>query len=162
MGAIVGLLATLVGLITGVISLVGALRSDPPPRRAAELGELDFVPDLSFRQLLRRKDQPLDGYPEAALDRRGAYVEFRFSITGYRDEQLALKQTLYDAETREEISEDEATLLEPVSDEDEGTLDAFVEHPARPGRYYVLLQLYEPRGVVPLARLQTDRFRVRD
>lgn len=159
--------ATVVGVLSGVVGLVFLLRPDlapePPAReRSATLALLDVQPQLTRRQYLQRVDlSPAgSGLTPAQLDERGAFVEYRYNLVGYKGKRLPVKHELFDAATADEVSEAEEFSIEPLAAEDTGEWHAFVPVPRR-GRFFVRLQLSEPNGIVPLDRRRTQTFSAR-
>jgi hypothetical protein len=159
--------ATVVGVMSGVVGLVFLLRPElqpePPAReRSATLALLDVQPRLTRRQYMQRVDlAPADfDFTSEQLGERGAFVEYRYTLVGYKGKELPVKHELIDATSGDQVAEAEMFHIEPLANEDTGEWHAFVPLPRRNGRFFVLLRLFEPEGVVPLYRLKTSTFRV--
>jgi hypothetical protein len=159
-------LATVVGMVSGVIGLVFLLspnlRPEPDsPARSATLALLDVQPRLTRRQYLQRVDMSsaTDTFTPKQLSERGVFVEYRYTVVGYKGKDLPVKQELIDAASGDQISEAKTILIQPLVTEDTGAWNAWMQLPNRRGEFYVLLQLLEPKGVVPLDRLKTPTFR---
>jgi hypothetical protein len=167
LSSVLTLVATIIGVLSGVAGLVFLLRPDlqpepPPPKRSASLALVDVQPRLTRRQYLQRVDlSPKDfDFTTKQLSERGAFVEYRYVVTGYKGKELPVKHELIDSISGDQVSEAETFLIQPLANEDTGDWHAFVPFPGRAGRFYVLLALLEPNGVVPLDRLKTPTLRI--
>jgi hypothetical protein len=85
-------------------------------------------------------------------------VQFHFVVTGYEGKPLPLKWELFDARSGDQVGESRAITVKAQSNRDEGDWHAWVPLPQRRGRFFVLVQILDPEGVVPLAQLQTPDF----
>jgi hypothetical protein len=158
--------ATVVGVLSGVVGLMFLLRPDlqpqpSSPKRSATLALLDLQPRLTRRQYMQRTHLSAagSGLTPEQLDERGAVIEYRYAVIGYKGKELPVKHQLIDETSGDLVSEAEMYLIEPLVDEDTGAWHAFVPLPRRSGRFFVLLQLFEPEGLVPLDRIKTRTFR---
>jgi hypothetical protein len=164
-GASLGLLGTIVGLVSGIVGLVFLLEPDlqpsgEPDEQAATLSRLEVKPNASFREYLARADLPPTGYTPAHLARRGALLQFRVRISGFEGTRLILKWELYDVTTGEQVNESKATSLKPSTGTNEANWRFWVPLPRKPGPYYAVVELQQRRKtfLLPLDTLETKPF----
>jgi hypothetical protein len=129
-----------------------------PATKAARLRGLTLDRDITFGQYLDRKGFPRAPYTRPQLARRGAYVDFDFRITGYKGKRLPLRWQLIDARTGDQLDQSRDIAIRPDATTDQGTWDVFVPLPRGHSRFYVEVQLYDDKGLVPIGRLRTKRF----
>jgi hypothetical protein len=154
--AVVGFVATTLGV---VFVLFPALKPDEPaPAKGAALSNPS--PELlTWGQYLDRQDLDRAPYDAKALRRRGIFVEFDYTIEGYKDQALPLRWQLIDARGGDQLGKSRDTLITPEAPKDGGSLAVWVPLPARRvARLYVQLQLYERTGKVSIGRVRTARF----
>jgi hypothetical protein len=65
---------------------------------------------------------------------------------------------LYDARSGGQIHKDKATTLTPEAETDQASWQVWTPLPRKRGAYYVLLQLFEKDGLVPINHAQTPTF----
>jgi hypothetical protein len=163
-GAWLGYVAAAVGIVSGLVGLMFVLlpnlQPEPPARhKGVKLTRLDFQPRLTFRQYLQRVDQPATSFTPERLSQPGAFLEYRFVITGYKGQRLPVRYELIDASSGDQVAEARPFTIEPLAAQDSGTWHAWVPLPRRARRLFVILQVFQPEGVVPLDRLRTASFR---
>ena len=153
-------IGTLVGVLTGIVSLFVVLRGefspDPPPEKAVTLGEL-ALERRTWGQYLDEKEARRDPYSKAQLQRRGMYVQFHVEIVGWQGERLPLRWQLLDGDG-DIVHQDKLIEIEPEVNTDSADLDFWVELPKRKGPFRIRVRLYEPDGVVALRRRDSDPF----
>jgi hypothetical protein len=152
-----------VGMLLGIVFVLWpSLKPEGrPEKRSATLTKLTLDPMVTFGQYLDRIEQSRAPYEPDQLALRGALIEFRFSITGYRDKRLPLRWQLIDAESGDQIDHSRDIIIVPTATTDEGTWDVWVPHPKhRRRRLFVEIQLYDrlSGGPVPIGRLRTRVF----
>jgi hypothetical protein len=155
--AAIPIVATLIGI---GFTLRHELDSSPPSREAA-LSSLTLDRNVGFGQYLDRIQSPRTPYTSAQLGRKGVYLEFDISVTGYRGERLPLRWILLDESSNDLVDQAEALRIRPRAEHDKGTWFTWV--PIPPGRraYVVRLQLYDDQVPArPLARLDSDSFQL--
>jgi hypothetical protein len=154
--AIVGFLATAIGIVFG---LWPSLKPDPPPTdRGATLSDAQVDAGMTFGQYLDRIEQSRGPYGKADLARSGAFVEFDFSVRGYKDKPLPLRWQLVEARSGVQLDQSRDLRLEPEVSTDAGSWNVWVPVPRRARRMYVQIQLYNPAGTVPIGRVRTTEF----
>jgi hypothetical protein len=155
--AVVGFVATVVGLI---FVLWPSLKPEgPPPERGARLENLTLDQPLTFGQYLDRKELSKAPYGPAELERRGAYVEFDYTIEGYKDKLLPLRWQLIDAGSHQQVAQSRDIRIKPLAPTDQGSWEVWIPIPRDPARsYFVQIELFNDAGSVPLRRLRTDPF----
>jgi hypothetical protein len=152
----VGFAATVIGLI---FVLWPPLKPDPPPAdRGATLSNAQVEPGMTFGEYLDRIPLSRRPYGPAELAQRGAYVEFDFSVRGYKGKRLPLRSQLIDAHRGVQLSQSAALRVTPRADKDAGNWFVWIPipHPAR--RMYVQIQLYNDAGTVPIGRVRSPVF----
>ena len=149
--------SAIVGLITGVVTLVIMLWPDPAPVKSADLAKPSLEPDISFAQFLDRVDQPSEGLADEVLAQRGAFVLFTIEATGYNGVELTLKWELVDMGTGDEIRESDAVTITPAADTDRLRVPAFAPLPEQGGPFVVRAELFD-EDRVSLAGSETDEF----
>lgn len=105
---ILGAVAAVLGVVASATALIFTFAPDlqpspAPETQSAELSELRVDEGATFAQYLARIDQPRDGYTEALLQRRGALLDFRVRIEGFKDRTLVLKWELFDRATGDQV-----------------------------------------------------------
>jgi hypothetical protein len=132
-----------------------------PASRAAALSNLTLDRNVDFGQYLDRIKSPRTPYTSAQLGRKGVYLEFDISVTGYHGKSLPLRWILLDQDTNNLIDQGEALRIRPRAEQDSGTWFSWVPVPPGGHSYVVRLSLYDdqvpPR---PLARLDSDSFQL--
>ena len=94
--AAIPILATLIGI---GVTLRHELTTTSPPARRAALSNLTLDRNVSFGQYLDRIELPRRPYTDAQLGRKGVYLEFDISVTGYRGKRLPLRWLVLDMRT---------------------------------------------------------------
>jgi hypothetical protein len=155
--AAVPVVATLVAL---TFSLWPSLKPpDPPTVKAASFRNVLVDHPVSFRQYLRRADLPASGHTVADLERVGALVQFDLAIQGFRGAKLPLRWMLFDAGSGDLVFQSKNVLFKPVVETDGVSWQEWIRIPRRGRAYYVMLQLYDAGGRIPLATGRSKTFR---
>jgi TIR domain-containing protein len=158
--------AVRIGLATAAVLAVGLLLwfvlqlrgGEAPSTRQASLAH-PTLEHLDFAQYLDRKAIDRDSYQPAVLRRPGAFVTFDFRIEGYKGKRLPLRWQLIDARNGNQIKQSRAVSITPDANTDSGSWDVWTPVPTGADRrFFVQVQLYNDRGVVPIARLRTETF----
>jgi hypothetical protein len=151
-----GLAATVIGI---VFVLWPSLKPDPPPAdKGASLSHAQVDPGLTFGQYLDRIEQSRRPYGADLLARRGAFVEFDFSVRGYKDKPLPLRWQLLDARSGVQLGHSSDLRVTPDVNTDAGSWNAWIPLPPTAHRLYVQIQLYNDAGTVPIGRIRTPQF----
>jgi hypothetical protein len=153
---IVSALATVVGLL---FVLAPSLKPEPPPlRKEAFFREIEVERNVTRAQYLQRIDSGPGSYAPKQLREAGVLVRFNVVMTGHKGDELPLRWALYDARSGGQIHKDKATTLSPEADTDQASWQVWTPLPQKRGKYYVLLQLFEEDGLVPINHAQTQAF----
>jgi hypothetical protein len=160
--------AAVVGLATSVTALVFTFAPDlrpsgDPPAQSANLSELRVKPDASFAQYLARIDQPIAGYDQAQLRRRGALLDFRVRIEGFKGRELLLKWELFDDASGNQVDESKDVQITPTNQTNEATWQFWVPIPRKNRTYVAVVELLEQKRThqLKLASLETEALRPR-
>lgn len=152
----VGFAATVVGL---AFVLWPSLKPDEPPvDKGAKLSNAQVETGLTFGGYLDRIEQSRRPYGAAELARRGAYVEFDFSVRGYKDKALPLRWQLLDADSGAQLRHSRDLRVKPQVNTDSGSWNVWIPMPTKPRHMYVQIQLYNDAGTVPIGRVRTTEF----
>lgn len=158
--------AAVVGVATSVTALVFTFAPDlrpsgAPPAQSATLSELRVDPDASFRQYLERIDQTTAGYRPAQLRRKGALLDFRARIEGFKGRSLMLKWELFDEASDDQVNESKAIRITPTNQTNEATWLFWVPLPRKHRTYVAVVELLEqkPAHQLRLASLETKPLR---
>jgi hypothetical protein len=156
----VGAVAGAIGAVLGVVFvLLPSLKPEPPPaEKRADIGVLKVERPITYAQYLQRTGLPGGDYGTSYLRRQGLFVQFDVSIVGYKGKRLPLRWSLYEADSGDEVSEAKGTTLRADAATDRATWHIWAPLPRRRGRFFLLIQLFDPKGVVPLDRAQTEPF----
>jgi hypothetical protein len=150
------LTATVIGV---VFVLWPSLKPDSPPvDKGASLSHAQVDPGLTFGQYLDRIEQSRRPYGADLLARRGAFVEFDFSVRGYKNKRLPLRWQLLDARTGVQLDRSADLRVTPDVNTDAGSWNAWIPLPHAAHRLYVQIQLYNDAGTVPIGRIRTPQF----
>ena len=155
-----------IGVVTSVTALVFTFAPDlrpsgDPPAQSAKLSELRVNPHASYGQYLARIDQPTGGYQPAQLRRRGALLDFRVRIEGFKGRSLLLKWELFDDVSGDQVNESKAVQITPTNQTNEATWQFFVPIPQKNRAYVAVVELLEqkPTHQLKLASLETEALR---
>jgi hypothetical protein len=159
-GEIVGVLSGIGGILAAVFLLLPSLQPEPPAReKGGSLSKVTTEPRVTFGQYLLRTGQPQAGFSKAFLDRPGVFVQFNVTIIGYKGKDLPLRWELVDAATGAQVRSSKSTFLRAEAQEDQASWHLWDALPRRRGEFYVLVQLFDDEGRVPLDRVKTETFR---
>ena len=155
-GAIAGVLATIVGLL---FLFLPDLKPEPSPASSgAGMGLVSFDPDTSRREYLARTDQGRVGFTRPQLDRRGAFVLFGVELEGFKGKPLTLKRELIDNRTGNQIEEERAITITPPQNQVKRDWHYWVPLPAAGGPFTIVLQLLAKGEDAAVATLETESF----
>lgn len=155
-----------IGVVTSVTALVFTFAPDlrpsgDPPAQSAKLSELRVKPHASYGQYLARIDQPTGGYQSAQLRRRGALLDFRVRIEGFKGRSLLLKWELFDDVSGDQVDESKAVQITPTNQTNEATWQFWVPIPRNNRAHVAVVELLEQKTThqLKLASLETDALR---
>jgi hypothetical protein len=157
-------LAAFVGSLLAIIFLLWpSLKPEAPsPTRHVSLSGLELERSVTFGAYLERVHHSPGGLEDAVLNERGALASFDFVIEGYKDRALPVTWQLIDARDGTVLNENRDIRLESEVTKDSGTWRFWVPLPKRERRsVFILVQLFEPRGVIALKTLRTRIFATR-
>jgi hypothetical protein len=155
--AAIPIAATLIGIS---FTVWHELHATPRTRKAA-LSRLTLDRNVSFGQYLDRIESPRTPYTAKLLARRGIYLEFDISITGFEGKRLPLRWILLDQRSNNLVNQAEALRIRPRAEDDAGTWFTWVPIPKSDHTYVVRLQLYDDQiPARPLARLDSKPFQL--
>lgn len=159
------LVGTVVTVVSGIVGLVFLLLPQlkpegPPQNQQANLSKPRVEPNISRAQYLRRTDDELAGFTKKELAVRGAFIELRVEIVGYKGKLLVLKWELIDASNGNQLHDERSDGFIAPANEGAVTQRLFVPLPRRPGTFFVRIELLREGkyGPIPLASTRTERF----
>lgn len=160
---ILGAVAAVLGVVASATALIFTFAPDlqpspAPATQSAELSELRVDEGATFAQYLARIDQPRDGYTEPLLQRRGALLDFRVRIEGFKDRTLVLKWELFDRATGDQVDESTAIQVEATNETNEATWQFWIPVPTEGGPFFAIVELLEQKANhrLKLASLRTE------
>jgi hypothetical protein len=158
--------AALVGVATSLTALVFTFAPDlrpsgDAPIQSAKLSELRVNPRATYAQYLARIDQPTAGYNESQLRKRGALLDFRVRIEGFKGRRLLLKWELFDDASGDQVDESKAIQITPTNQTNEATWQFWVPIPRKDRAYMAVVELLEQKKnhQLKLASLETEALR---
>jgi len=157
-GAIAGAIGAILSVVFVLLPNLQPKAAQPLTEKRADIGVLKVERPVTYRQYLQRTGLPGGDYGAAYLERPGVFVEFDVSIIGYNGQPLPLRWSLFDAVSGSEVSEAKGTTLRAEAPSDRATWHIWAPLPRRRGKFFLLIQLFDPKGVVPLDRAQTESF----
>jgi hypothetical protein len=157
-GAIAGAVGAVLSVVFVLLPNLRPKADQAPTEKRADIGVLKVERPVTYKQYLQRTGLPGGDYGAAYLGRQGVFVEFDVSITGYKGQPLPLRWSLFDAVSGAEVSEAKGTTLRAEAPSDRATWHIWAPLPRRRGTFFLLIQLFDPKGVVPLDRAQTESF----
>jgi hypothetical protein len=157
-GAIAGAVGAVLSVVFVLLPNLRPKADQAPTEKRADIGVLKVERPVTYKQYLQRTGLPGGDYGAAYLGRQGVFVEFDVSITGYKGQPLPLRWSLFDAVSGAEVSEAKGTTLRAEASIDRATWHIWAPLPRRRGTFFLLIQLFDPKGVVPLDRAQTESF----
>ena len=153
----------MIGVLTSATALIFTFAPDlrpsgEAPTQSAKLSELNVDKAATFSQYLARVDLPRTGYTRADLRRRGALLDFRVRIDGFKGRMLLLKWELFDRDSGDEVDESTAIQIKPTNQTNESTWQFWVPIPRDRGPYLAIVELIERKEthLLKLATLRTD------
>lgn len=159
LGAIVGLIATILGLVFVVFP---AWKPTPPPDSGAiEVSDVRVRQPVTFGRYLKRLKLSPESLSEEFLNRRGLMIEFQLTIEGFKGKRLPLRWELNDAATNDVVDEDQAVTIKPSTNKEGRTWFVWAPAPESAGKYYVTVTIYQPpKGdvEVPLEAFDSPEF----
>jgi hypothetical protein len=160
-------IATVVGLIGGVVGLVFVFRPGWKPDAPVDVGKADITEvsvrqPVTFRRYLQRLKLAPGSLSAEQLNRLGVLIAFEAQISGFKGKELPLRWELNKHPGGELVAEDEAVSIVPSTNDEGRTWFVWAPTPRTDGRYYVTVTIYQPRqgGVdVPLEDFESPPFR---
>jgi len=162
--ALVGQLTALVGLISGIVTLIFVFRPGWKPTHVdvgtATITDVTVLQPVTYGRYLQKQELPAGTMSHEQLVKPGVMVSFHYELDGFRGKKLPLRWELNAAATNKLIDQDQALTIIPSTNA-EGR-DWFVWVPAPKARrtYYITVTIYQPqKQLVPLKHFDTKPFR---
>jgi hypothetical protein len=159
----VGALGAVVALFVGITNLVDWLEArvtdDTSLVRGARIEAVDLRENVRLGSFV--SDEFRDTYTKAELKQFGNVVSIRAHIQGYAGEELPIRYSIYDAETKIMLSGSSynqvGVKLGPETQDHTGTAQMWVPLPNREGSFFIRLDLEDGEGEI-LDQRRTPRF----
>jgi hypothetical protein len=158
-------LAALATVMGGIIGVYVFFQDSGPPSQEGEIRDFAIVSNETYGSFLDRAQNRTEEslatlapnfqtpVPEVR-NQPGMTLSFDVMITGYEGQPSTLRWSMYDAETRELLSDPAFVdqfgfpekYITPNAGTDERTVELWVPVPRIAGSYYVRVVLYDPDG----------------
>jgi hypothetical protein len=157
----IGFVSSVAGLVFLFLPQLQPKDSPATPAPAQQFGRLSGIvldADTTQRQYLDRSDQTKDGKTPEQLTLKGAFVQFRAELVGYKGKTIPLQREVVDARTGDELGQVRAWTITPPVDRTSGPLYDWV--PLRPGKgsYVLVIKLLDERRERALDCIVSPRF----
>jgi hypothetical protein len=161
--ALVGKLTALVGLVTGVVTLLFLFFPGLKPVHVdvgtAAITDVEVRQPVTFRRYLQEIEKPQGSMSRAFLERPGVLVSFHYQLDGFGGREIPLRSELNNAKTNDLVDQDKAVSIIPSTNSEGRDWYVWVAQPKRQGRYYITVTLYQPeKQLVPLKHFDTKPF----
>jgi hypothetical protein len=161
---LVGKLTALVGLITGVVTLLFLFFPGLKPVHVdvgtAAITDVKTLQPVTERRYLQEMELPKGTMSRASLDQPGVLVSFHYQLEGFGGRAIPLRWELNNAKTNDLVDQDQALSITPTTNSEGRDWDVWVPQPKRQGTYYITVTLYQPqKQLVALKRFYTKDFK---
>jgi hypothetical protein len=152
--------ATLVGLVTGILSLLFIARPGCEPQAPPDVSAAEITADIEhgvrFRYYLDRTGTPAGTLSSEQLRRRGVLVVLHLEVEGHRGSGLPVRWQLFDSDSAK-VDDGELTI---TPDKNTGTVDGYAwVTPTNPQRQYrIVATVFQPDGSAALDSYRTEPF----
>ena len=163
--ALVGKLTALVGLVTGVATLLFLFFPGLKPVHVdvgtAAITDVKAQQPVTFRRYLQETETPVGSMSRAFLNRPGVLVSFHYQLEGFGGRTIPLRWELNDAKTYRLVDQDQAVSIIPSTNSEGRDWYVWVPQPKSDGRYFITVTLYQPeKQRVPLKHFDTTPFTI--
>jgi hypothetical protein len=162
---LVGKMTALVGLVTGVVTLLFLFFPGLKPVHVdvgtAAITDVEVRKPVTFHRYLQEEELTKGTMSSAYLNRQGVLVSFHYQLDGFGGREIPLRWELNNAKTNDLVAQDQARSIKPSTNSDGRDGYVWVPQPKRRGRYYITVTLYQPeKQRVPLKHFDTKPFMV--
>jgi hypothetical protein len=150
---LIGQASAVIGLITGLLSLVfiarpGCAPKPPPDTGSGQISDVRVTSPVTFRRFHQLQSLPTGSLTAAELSRVGVLVQFHYDVKGFAGKHLPLRWELNDASTNDQVAQDDSYTLTPSTNDEGGTWYMWVPAPKTQRTYYVVGTIFQPRSTV--------------
>ena len=161
----VGKLTALVGLVTGVATLLFLFFPGLKPVHVdvgtAAITDVTTQQPVTFRRYLQETETREGSMSRAFLNRPGVLVSFHYQLEGFGGRTIPLRWELNNAKTYDLVDQDQALSIVPSTNSEGRDWYVWVPQPKSHGRYFITVTLYQPeKQRVPLKHFDTKPFTV--
>jgi hypothetical protein len=162
---LVGKLTALVGLVTGVATLLFLFFPGLKPVHVdvgtAAITDVQRLLPVTRLRYLQEAELPKGTLSHAALKQPGVLVSFHYQLEGFGGRTIPLRWELNNAKTNDLVDQDQALSITPSTNAEGRDWEVWVPQPKRQGTYYITVTLYQPeKQRVPLKRFNTRDFTI--
>jgi hypothetical protein len=162
--ALVGKLTALIGLVSGVVTLVflffPGLKPVHVDQGTADISAINVQQPVTFRRFLQEMEEGTGSMSRQFLNRPGLLVSFHYQLDGFKGRNIPLRWELNDAATNDLVDQDQGVTIKPSTNSEGRDWYVWVPRPDKRRRYYITVTLYQPeKGLVPLKHFDTKPFK---
>ena len=160
---LVGKVTALVGLVTGVATLLFLFFPGLKPVHVdvgtAAITDVQVRQPVTLRRYLQEMEIGEGSMSRTSLNRPGVLVSFHYQLEGFSGRKIPLRWELNNARTNDLVDEDQAVSIIPSTNSEGRDWYVWVPQPKPQGRYYITVTLYQPeKQLVPLKHFDTEPF----
>jgi hypothetical protein len=161
---LVGKMAALVGLVTGVVTLLFLFFPGLKPVHVdvgtAAITDVQARQPVTLHRYLQETESAEGSMSPAFLNQPGVLVSFHYQLDGFGGRKIPLRWELNNAKTNDLVAQDQAAVsITPTTNSEGRDWYVWVPQPKRRGRYYITVTLYQPeKQLVPLKHFDTKPF----
>jgi hypothetical protein len=160
---LVGKTTALVGLVTGVVTLLFLFFPGLKPVHVdvgtAAITDVQARQPVTFRRYLQETESEEGSMSRAFLNQPGVLVSFHYQLDGFGGQKIPLRWELNNAKTNDLVAQDQAISIKPTTNSEGRDWYVWVPQPKRRGQYYITVTLYQPeKQLVPLKHFDTKLF----
>jgi hypothetical protein len=161
--ALVGRLTALVGLISGVATLLFLFFPGLKPIHVdvgtAAITDITVQQPVTFRRFLQEMELGPGTMSRKWLDRPGELVSFHYQLDGFKGRKIPLRWELNNAATNDLVAQDQGVTIKPSTNSEGRDWYVWVPQPPVRRSYYITVTLYQPeKQLVPLKHFDTHAF----
>jgi hypothetical protein len=160
---LVGKMTALVGLVTGVVTLLFLFFPGLKPVHVdvgtAAITDVQVRQPVTLHRYLQETQSEEGSMSPAFLKQPGVLVSFHYQLDGFGGQKIPLRWELNNARTNDLVAQDKAISIKPTTNSEGRDWYVWVPQPKRRGKYYITVTLYQPeKQVVPLKHFDTKPF----
>jgi hypothetical protein len=160
---VVGKMTALVGLVTGVVTLLFLFFPGLKPVHVdvgtAAITDVQVRKPVTLHRYLQETQSEEGSMSPAFLKQPGVLVSFHYQLEGFGGRTIPLRWELNNAKTNDLVAQDQAISIKPTTNSEGRDWYVWVPQPKPHSRYYITVTLYQPeKQLVPLKHFDTKPF----